>query len=98
MSRLQRAVYRLADGFLVDDDKGVDMDGHYCDLFMVDDRILRRRCQRNHPSLINNGVYVGMPLVREDLTSAEVAEAAGYGAEPALTAWALSTIADREDA
>lgn len=93
---------RIARG-LLDEDQGVDHEGHQCHLVLIPVKSERgqwlRRCLVDHvdpETDDNNGPYYGMPLGREGLTLNDVQIAADHGVDPDLITWLRSEIANRD--
>jgi hypothetical protein len=74
---------------LLDDDQGVCPEGHDCRLSLDGTEVYVRKCViRRH--------YSGWPLVRLDLTPAEIDAAEAAGADPDLIWWARNSLAERD--
>ncbi|HEX5016559.1 MAG TPA: hypothetical protein VFX15_03115 [Actinomycetes bacterium] len=83
---------------LIDEDQGVCMDGHECGLdvsAVTGELRFSRVCPELHP-FFGDDVYVGPPLIRWDITKAEIDDAARRGAHPDIVEWALSSWRDRQ--
>jgi hypothetical protein len=90
---LDEAQYR-ATVSLISEDQGVCPLGHPCFDVLTAGRSPRRTCDERHPESVT-GYYVGMPLIRMDVTAADIDRAEANGADEHIVSWARSDLADR---